>query len=117
MAKILITGARGGLGQALVKEFATPNNVLYLVSKNEEKLQRLVQQYEGTCQHITYLIADLSQESSYDEICTFVKGQVNVVVHNAGYGLFQRAEKFSSEMIEHIFAVNVLAPLNITQKL
>lgn len=117
MAKILITGASGGLGQALVKEFATPNNTLYLVARNKEKLQRLVQQYKGTCQHITYLIADLSQESIYDEICAFVDGQVDVVVHNAGYGLFQRAENFSSEMIEHIFAVNVLAPLNITQKL
>lgn len=117
MAKILITGASGGLGQALVKEFATPNNTLYLVARNKEKLQRLVKQYKGTCQHITYLIADLSQESSYDEICAFVDGQVDVVVHNVGYGLFQRAENFSSEMIEHIFAVNVLAPIKYYTKI
>lgn len=117
MAKILITGASGGLGQALVKKFATPNNALYLVARNEKKLQQLVQQYEGTCQHLTYLVADLSQESSYEAVCEFVNGQVDVVVHNAGYGVFQRAEEFSSEVIEHIFAVNVLAPLNITQRL
>lgn len=117
MAKILITGASGGLGQALVKEFATSDNTLYLVARNEEKLKQLVQQYEDTCQHITYLVADLSQASSYDEVCTFVDGCVDIVVHNAGYGVFQYAEEFSSEMMENIFAVNVLAPLNITQKL
>lgn len=117
MSKILITGASGGLGQALVKEFATSDNALYLVARDESKLKQLVQQYEGTCQHITYLVADLSQESSYDAVCTFVEGRVDVVVHNAGYGVFQRAEEFTSEMMNHIFAVNVLAPLTITQKL
>lgn len=117
MSKILITGASGGLGQALIKEFATLDNALYLVARDEMKLKELVKQYEDACQHITYLVADLSQESSYESVFTFVNGQVDVVVHNAGYGLFQYAEEFSSEMIENMFAVNVLAPLNITQRL
>lgn len=117
MSKILITGASGGLGQALVKEFATIDNALYLVARDEEKLKQLVQKYEGTCQHIDYVVADLSQESSYEIVCAFVDGQVDVVVHNAGYGVFQHAEEFSTDMVKNMFAVNVLAPLNITQRL
>ncbi|MBS4761302.1 SDR family oxidoreductase [Carnobacteriaceae bacterium zg-ZUI252] len=117
MSRVLITGASGGLGEALVKTFATKENELLLVARNEQKLETLVKMYQHTCQKIAYCVADLSDEASYKKVVAFVENDVDIMIHNAGYGNFKYAEEFSTEDIEHIFKVNVNAPLQLTTKL
>lgn len=116
MANILITGATGGLGRALVEQFATEENTLYLVARQEDKLKELVKHYQSDCPQMTYLVADLSQSSSIQAVVSFAK-DVDIVVHNAGYGLFRNVESFSDDEIDNIFKVNVLAPIQMTTQL
>lgn len=88
----LITGASGGIGMELAKEFAKDNKDLILVARSEAKLQELATQFHaqfGVAVHI--LVKDLSNYSSAKEIaewCAQKNIAVDYLVNNAGFGDF-----------------------------
>ena len=40
-------------------------------------------------------------------------GRIDVIISNAGYGLFGAAEEFSDEQVEHIVATNLVGPIQL----
>ena len=49
-----------------------------------------------------------SSEHSFSEL-----GRIDVIISNAGYGLFGAAEELSDEQVEHIVATNLLGPIQL----
>jgi uncharacterized protein len=88
----LITGASGGIGMELAKEFAKDKKDLILVARSEAKLQELATQLHtqfGVTVHI--LVKDLSNYSSAKETaewCAQKNIAVDYLVNNAGFGDF-----------------------------
>lgn len=114
---IVITGATGGLGEALMKQYAKPGNFLRLIARNEEKLQYLKNQFERFCDDIDYFVADLSDRSQDEPIVKWIGENIDVIIHNAGFGLFHEAIGFNLSIIQNMFAVNVDAPIHLTTRL
>ncbi len=89
---ILITGASGGIGEALAHEFAKGGAHLVLAARSLPKLQALARTLEQ--QHgiqATAIQADLEAADGAQRLFDAVEAQgitVTGLVNNAGYGLF-----------------------------
>ncbi len=84
MKNILITGATGGIGQALVKKFHDNGYNVCATGTNEKKLKSLENKYSD---RIKCFKCDLHNKKQINELIQSVKeyfGIVNVLVNNAG---------------------------------
>jgi len=90
MKVTLITGASGGIGEALACQLAAKKHNLLLVARNTQKLKALCEDLSGrygiTAQ---YIVADLSKADAARIVFNETKMRnllVNVLVNNAGIG-------------------------------
>ncbi len=88
----LITGSSGGIGYELALQFAQDGYQLILVARNREKLEVLAKKITET-HHVEVMVfdTDLSEHSAplqlYEAI-TSLNIQVDVLVNNAGFGMY-----------------------------
>lgn len=90
MNTVLITGASGGIGEAIARKIAAGNENLMLVARNEGKLKHISTEIsEKFNVNIDYITADLSKPDAaayvYQE-CKTRKLEVNCLINNAGIG-------------------------------
>ena len=95
---ILITGASQGIGLAIARHFAKHNNV-YVVSRNEEKLEKLCKEYKFA----GYFAVDLTKHNIIDI-------DVDGLVNNAGVYFYSPIEKMKEEDILNSIKLNTIAP-------
>ena len=106
--KILITGATGGIGKALVKKFTSlEGNVLATGTKNE-KLDLLKKEFP----EINILKFDISEHSKIEEFIENVNSQLtslDVVVNNAGIALDNLSLRMKDEEWQKVIDINLTA--------
>ena len=81
--KILITGATGGIGKALVKKFVSLEGSVLATGTKTEKLEALKKEFSN----INILKFDISDHSKIEEFVENVSSQLSgldVLVNNAG---------------------------------
>ncbi len=104
--KILITGATGGIGKALVKKFTSlEGNVLATGTKNE-KLDLLKKKFP----EISILKFDISEHSKIEEFIENVNTQLtslDVVVNNAGIALDNLSLRMKNEEWQKVIDINL----------
>jgi 3-oxoacyl-[acyl-carrier protein] reductase len=104
--KILITGATGGIGKALVKKFTSlEGNVLATGTKNE-KLDLLKKEFP----EINILKFDISEHSKIEEFIENVNSQLaglDVVVNNAGIALDNLSLRMKNEEWQKVIDINL----------
>lgn len=118
---ILITGASSGLGEAIAYEAAKKDASLILCARNMGKLQKVSMtaqsMTEGT---VTIKQLDISDYTSVDNLVNYLETEniiVDVLVNNAGVGIFKTFTETTQEEIELMFSVNVLGLMTLTQKI
>lgn len=116
--KILITGASSGIGKDMAKELSDLGYELILVARDEEKLKSLKQELEDkNKKEVEYYVVDLSKTEECKQLYEKVKEkQVEILINNAGFGLFGEFDKTDLEaelnMIDtNIKAVHILTKL------
>jgi uncharacterized protein len=115
---IIITGASGGIGAQMASLCAQKGANLVLLARNLDKLQELKNELEGRY-HVNIDVFQLDV-SNTDEIQTvFSKvlaklDRVDVLVNNAGYGVFREAHEAKLEDIKGMFSVNVVGLMACT---
>ena len=112
MRTIVITGASGGLAQEMVK--LLPHDRLILVGRSKAKLEKLYGQKENL-DLLELDITDSSALESFAEQIDSQYGRVDVLVNNAGYGIFEEFDKISSSDIEAMFEVNTFSLMNLSR--
>jgi short-subunit dehydrogenase len=117
----LITGASGGLGVAFAEQLAERGSHLVLVGRSEDKLQalarRLERQYKITA---TVLTADLASSTEVDQLISNLKARsidIELLINNAGLGVFQRFLETPLERQMEQIEVNVRALVLLTHAL
>lgn len=91
----VITGACGGLGQALCKVYAKEGSALLIVGRSKDKLEELQNQLIKTY-HIPVQnrVCDLADRHQTEELCQIMKSMlVKRLINNAGFGLYAPFEK------------------------
>lgn len=118
-----ITGCSTGFGRALTEAVLERDEIVVATARQPDKLNDLVLQYgvgqspaEGT--RILALPLDVTKSSDIQTavsqaIATF--GRIDVLVNNAGYGVFGAVEEVSDADVRRQFETNVYGALNVTR--
>lgn len=109
----LITGASSGIGLELARIAAQKGQNLILVARNEKILNNLKEEWERSFPiQVKVFACDLSENHAVDSIVHFLqlnKLQVNVLINNAGFGLFGKFDETDLEKEAAMMQVNMVA--------
>ena len=120
----MITGATGGIGEAMATELADRGATVILVARDPIKLvelqNRLLNRSNVNEKQIHYIAADLLQQAERDRLVTVLEQRqypLNLLINNAGSSHFGLIESISSEQIDQLLALNTNVPIHLTQLL
>jgi len=116
--RILLTGASGGIGQALARELAGRGARLGLVGRGSGPLERLATELNGGPGKALAISADLTMRSGRETAQRAMHegfGGIDVLINNAGITDFTNFVDQDPEVMERIFQLNVLAPMQLTR--
>ena len=115
---VLLTGASGGIGEALARALATQGAQLLLHGRKVSALEHLRKTLPHPERHQT-VIADLGSLLERAQLLqhpALAQG-LDVLINNAGCNQFAWLEDQSAEQVERQLQLNVEAPIQITRTL
>ena len=110
VSKILITGASSGIGEAVAYAFSDFKCQLFLVARRQEQLNRVAESclQKGAAQVIRQK-HDLSlsgQGAIIVQECLQALGGLDILICNAGYGIYGPTANISPDQMSRIWQVN-----------
>jgi NAD(P)-dependent dehydrogenase (short-subunit alcohol dehydrogenase family) len=108
-----ITGVSSGFGRELTTQLLARGDRVVGTVRDTGKVADLREQYPATF-HAERL--DLTDTAAIREVVerSFAQlGRIEVIISNAGYGLFGAAEEFTDPQIEAIVATNLVGPIQL----
>jgi short-subunit dehydrogenase len=103
---VLVTGATGGIGGAIVHELAARGCIVTATGRQQENLERLVSELGPPARGFA---ADLTTPAGVREVLDRT-GPVDALVACAGVGVPEDLAGLSDEALEEAIRVNLLAP-------
>jgi short-subunit dehydrogenase len=107
---VLLTGATGGLGQAIARSLAGRGASLILTGRRADVLEPLAAELGGA----RTIAVDLSMPDEVDRLID-AAGDADVLVANAGLPASGFIEDFSVEQIDRALDVNLRAPIMLSR--
>ena len=112
-ARIVLTGATGGLGEALAAELSGAGATLLLTGRNAPQLERIGLLSGANCQ---LLQADLGTAQGIATVARAARSfGANVLINNAGIGGFGLLAEQEAATVDRILATNLAAPVQLTR--
>ena len=124
METVLITGASSGIGYELAKIYAKNGHNLVVVARNKDKMEILRREiFEEISKNIkiTVIENDLSLENAAERLYNQVKSEklkINVLVNNAGVGIYGKFSEFDEETMKRndaMINLNIKAVVELTR--
>lgn len=110
----LVTGASSGMGKEIAMRLMADGYLVYVAARNVDKMRDLAEQGARV------LKMDVTDEGEVKAAVATVlseTGGVDVLVNNAGYGLYGPVEEISLDEARYQFEVNVFGAAHLTQLL
>lgn len=111
----LITGASGGLGLEFARIFSRAEYNLVLVARSRDKLEAFADAYPDT--EMKLIVKDLAQPGAAQEVADEVHHSgihIDVLINNAGFGLFGRFEEISLAKQTEMMHLNMITLTELT---
>ncbi|MDJ0567730.1 MAG: SDR family NAD(P)-dependent oxidoreductase [Pleurocapsa sp. MO_192.B19] len=119
-AVVLITGAAGGFGQELTKQLLAKGSRLILTDLDLKILQEQVTNIQSevtTGEVIQCFEANLASRTGCHHLYQQVKTlnmPLDILINNAGIGLFGRMDEVPAEKWEQLMEVNLMTPMRLS---
>jgi uncharacterized protein len=111
--RVLITGATGGIGEAIARAFAGRGASTVLTGRREEVLEPLARELGGTA-----VVADLASRAGLRKVIEAARReQIDVLVANAAMPATGRLEDMTSDELDRMIDVNLRAPIALASAL
>lgn len=116
---VIITGASSGIGEKMAYKVAKSGGHLILLARRKSRLAEIAstieQTYHVRCHYYEVDVRDLANvEQTFREILN-EHNRIDVLVNNAGFGLFRSFEEASLDEMEAMFEVNVYGMMACTK--
>ncbi|UOO47110.1 SDR family oxidoreductase [Enterococcus casseliflavus] len=109
----LITGVSSGFGYEMTKQLLAKGETVIGTVRNDKSVQHLIKKYPDTFFR-KYL--DVTDQVAIQELIEKIYAhdkQIDVLINNAGYGLFGAAEELNDEEVNHIIATNLTGSIQM----
>ena len=114
----LVTGASSGLGVDFARELARRGCNLVLVARREDLLKQVQQELQATGVKVSVVTLDLTATGAAKALHDLLNQQrtaVDVLVNNAGFGLFGKELDLPWERTEQMLQLNVVALTHLSK--
>ena len=107
----LISGASSGFGRLLAEGVASDGDQVIAVARREDRLRELATDHDS----VTPLVVDLTGPDVEQRLRTAIDaaGGLDILVNDAGYGLFAPVEQTPDGEARAVFDTNFFAPLAV----
>lgn len=112
---VLITGASSGIGAVMAKQFAAKGAIPILTARRTDKLGQISSGIQG--RHAVYAM-DVTNTEEVNEVVNRIMGEfgrIDILINNAGYGIFESFVGAPFEHFEDMMNVNYLGIVRCTQ--
>jgi NAD(P)-dependent dehydrogenase (short-subunit alcohol dehydrogenase family) len=110
-----ITGASAGLGRALSEAALERGDRVIATARDPERVADLEKRWPGRAIAVRLDVTDPDEARAAVEQGVAAFERLDVVVNNAGYGLFGALEELSDDELRRQFDVNVFGAINVTR--
>lgn len=115
---VVITGATGGIGKQLCRDFAKNGARLFMIARTREKLEELSNELEGEG-HKNYA-ADFTKSDEVLKVCDYIKNNysnIDILINAAGVGVYKSVEEVEIQEWSDSMAINATAPFFMVKEL
>lgn len=109
----LITGANSGFGREMTQQLLARYDRVAATVRNPDSLRDLRERYGDALWVGTLDMTDGPAIRRVVDAAFAAIGRIDVVVSNAGYGLFGAAEELTDEQLEHQLDTNLLGSIRL----
>jgi hypothetical protein len=116
---VLITGASSGIGKETAKIFARVGCKVVLASRNLENLNKVADEIKVFNPDVLVFQTDVSDFKSLDVLVEQTLkgfGKIDILINNAGFGIYGWFHQTPFEEIERIMRVNFLGAVYLTYR-
>tara|TARA_Y100000310_G_scaffold167785_1_gene167725 strand:- start:991 stop:1782 length:792 start_codon:yes stop_codon:yes gene_type:complete len=116
---VLITGASRGIGKAIAVALCRKGARVIITARGMDKLKEFQKQLEKDGLSADAYILDVCSEKSIVSLMKHIKnsyGKLDIVVNNAGIGLFETVRDSKITDAKKVFDTNVWGPLLVIQQ-
>ncbi|MDE1655435.1 SDR family NAD(P)-dependent oxidoreductase [Actinotignum schaalii] len=112
--RALVTGGSSGIGLAFARQLAARGYALVLVARGKERLNAVAEQFRAGGVECETMCCDLGVGNDVARLCSYLDDHaVDVVVNNAGAGLYESLVNGDMDRIEAAAALMAGAPVRI----
>src|SRR5688572_15726768 len=115
---VLVTGASSGIGRATALAYARQGASVIVTARRKERLDALVKEIEAAGGTGLAVAADIGAPGAAEAVVAEAiewAGKLDVLVANAGRGMFATVEGAASVDIEALYRLNVLATISLAR--
>lgn len=122
LARVVLTGATGGIGQAAASALLQAQAAVLMVGRSAARLaaleRQLLQAHPEFRHRLAWQVADVGTDAGVAAVRAAAEAwQANVLINNAGVPSFGRFDSLSAEHLAEVLNTNLLAPMRLTQAL
>jgi NADP-dependent 3-hydroxy acid dehydrogenase YdfG len=120
----IVTGASSGIGEATARELAQAGAHVVLAARSAERLDELATELDSSAtgsmasRRVVALPTDVSDRQAVERMVALTVaawGRVDVLVNNAGLGLYAQLAEASPESMRYLMDVNYFGTLHCIQ--
>lgn len=113
---VVITGAGSGLGASLALKYSEMGYHVTLLGRTVSKLRHIADKMNT--ENVSVYTIDVSSAEEVSNVFAEIKeesGKIDVLVNNAGVGIFDDAENISTDAVDQMIDINLKGTIYCTQ--
>ena len=108
-----ITGVSSGFGRQLTEQLLKRGDLVIGTVRDTKKITDLIERHPQSFHAEVLEMTHPAAIRAVVERSFTQRGRIDVLISNAGYGLFGAAEELTNKQVEHLVATNLVGPIHL----